>query len=79
MARPGNAQAANPKNIRRNIMAHTCSYCKGSGYVPCNRCGGEGTFVDNSKWFNKEETCPHCQGSGKRECPACNGRGEIDD
>lgn len=56
-------------------MAHYCRTCKGTGKVPCSRCGATGYF---GRYFSKE-TCYDCNGDKYNPCPACDGTGLVDD
>ena len=47
-----------------------CSNCDGSGYAPCQSCGGFG--MDNYS------DCENCSCSGEVECEECGGSGKIE-
>lgn len=69
----------------------SCSYCKGSGNVVCDNCGGDGERTGES-FFNSlyqqmngtnpngeyiKTTCSQCKGSGKTTCTYCGGKGKV--
>lgn len=45
-----------------------CFYCGGSGKLPCDWNGGEGT---------EYEHCPICVDTGEHICPECDGIGKV--
>ncbi len=67
-------------------MAKQCTYCKGSGILNCNLCGGrkyvkahvalkaKGRFVAPS---NEDVACPVCEGRGGSKCWLCEGTGQL--
>jgi molecular chaperone DnaJ len=68
---------------RRNVQ---CKKCKGSGGADgaaakvCDGCGGRGSVVTNSGFFQMSQTCPKCRGSGKyiaNKCGECGGEGCV--
>lgn len=60
-----------------------CPRCDGSGAEPggmktCDKCGGQGVFVQRNGIFAVQTTCPACKGSGriiKEKCSECGGSG----
>ena len=47
-----------------DYVTEDCSWCQGSGYVPCD-CEGH------------DEECRACGGDGYHVCPQCNGTGTV--
>jgi hypothetical protein len=68
------------RNVRQQEKKR-CTYCHGTGYLPCARCSASGMLL-NSKSFSLScdnghnmwsttERCPNCSGAGKVMCPTC--------
>ncbi len=66
-------------------MPGECSQCHGTGVaeggkrVACKRCGGSGTVVGGSSFFQVRQTCPECGGEGTtidKPCRKCHGSGQ---
>lgn len=63
-----------------------CDECHGTGAAPgtkrqtCPTCGGSGSVVGGSGWFQVRQTCPRCGGEGsivEKPCRACRGSGHV--
>ena len=58
-----------------------CRKCKGKGTIPCEDCGGIGTFHLPARSLGEWQTyplpqaCKRCEGDGKIDCPECSGSG----
>eukprot|EP00741_Cyanophora_paradoxa_P008433 tig00001310_g8160.t1 len=50
-----------------------CKKCKGTGYVICGDCEGQGRIA--AGWNMKSD--PRCSGTGRLTCPACGGAGSF--
>jgi len=55
----------------------TCYVCEGSGWVVCDRCGGEGFLPGFATLLGFVSTCDICFGSGEIECAECAGTGKL--
>jgi DnaJ-class molecular chaperone len=55
----------------------TCYVCEGSGWVVCDRCGGEGFLPGFATLLGFVSTCDVCFGSGEIECTECAGTGKL--
>ena len=60
-------------------MKETCYVCDGTGWVICERCGGQGILPGFATPIGTVTVCDFCFGSGKVECEVCNGTGEIEE
>lgn len=63
-----------------------CKRCDGTGAEPggmktCEKCNGQGVFVQRSGFFAVQTTCPACNGTGqiiKTKCNECHGSGKTE-
>lgn len=64
--------------------SENCKRCDGTGAEPggmktCDKCNGQGVFVQRNGIFAVQTTCPACGGSGKvikEPCSECRGKGK---
>ena len=64
--------------------SENCKRCDGTGAEPggmktCEKCNGQGVFVQRNGIFAVQTTCPACGGSGKvikEPCTECHGKGK---
>jgi molecular chaperone DnaJ len=63
-----------------------CDTCSGSGMTPgskretCRQCGGSGSVISGSGFFQVRQTCPVCHGAGTfstNPCAKCSGTGRV--
>ncbi|KAK3158102.1 hypothetical protein QOZ80_2AG0132950 [Eleusine coracana subsp. coracana] len=62
------------RNVRQQEKKR-CTYCHGTGYLPCARCSASGMSLITkqfsiSRWSTNER-CQNCSGAGKVMCPTC--------
>ncbi|XP_066318581.1 protein ORANGE-LIKE, chloroplastic-like [Miscanthus floridulus] len=65
------------RNVRQQEKKR-CTYCHGTGYLPCARCSASGMLL-NTKHFSllghnmwsMKGRCQNCSGAGKVMCPTC--------
>ncbi|RLM78102.1 uncharacterized protein C2845_PM12G15510 [Panicum miliaceum] len=67
------------RNVRQQEKKR-CTYCHGTGYLPCARCSASGSgmllstkpfsLTGNNMWSTNER-CQNCSGAGKVMCPTC--------
>jgi len=57
----------------------TCYLCNGTGWIVCERCGGQGFLPGFATLAGSTTMCDECMGSGEVECPVCNGTGKIEE
>lgn len=62
------------RNVRQQEKKR-CTYCHGTGYLPCARCSASGGMLVNTKRFSNmwsmKGRCQNCSGAGKVMCPTC--------
>ncbi|XP_047081949.1 protein ORANGE-LIKE, chloroplastic-like [Lolium rigidum] len=59
------------KNVRQQEKKR-CTYCHGTGYLPCARCSASKTLLSTKRFsLSTTERCSNCSGAGKVMCPTC--------
>ncbi|KAF0934248.1 hypothetical protein E2562_023609 [Oryza meyeriana var. granulata] len=68
------------RNVRQQEKKR-CTYCHGTGYLPCARCSASGMLLNTRSFtlscdnghnmWSTTERCPNCSGAGKVMCPTC--------
>lgn len=57
-----------------------CSFCNGSGKLPCSGCAGTGKVKESTAGAAKSDSgwapCARCNGKGEITCPRCKGSGK---
>jgi predicted RNA-binding Zn-ribbon protein involved in translation (DUF1610 family) len=75
----GEAAWVCPKCGDTGFSPCTVSRCNGSGYVPCDKCGGLGEIrgPDSDGIVKVLGLCPECGGTGVVSCQVCGGTGSV--
>jgi len=59
------------KNVRQQEKKR-CTYCHGTGYLPCARCSASKSLLGAKRFsLSTTERCSNCSGAGKVMCPTC--------
>ncbi|KAM0889541.1 hypothetical protein ACQ4PT_027622 [Festuca glaucescens] len=59
------------KNVRQQEKKR-CTYCHGTGYLPCARCSASKMLLSTKRFsLSTTERCSNCSGAGKVMCPTC--------
>ncbi|AQK71534.1 chaperone protein dnaJ-related [Zea mays] len=65
------------RNVRQQEKKR-CTYCHGTGYLPCARCSASGMLLNTKQFsllghnmWSMKGRCQNCSGAGKVMCPTC--------
>lgn len=65
------------RNVRQQEKKR-CTYCHGTGYLPCARCSASGMPLNTKRFslsrhnmWSTNGRCQNCSGAGKVMCPTC--------
>jgi len=76
----GATKTVNFDRLEPCLECHGSGAAKGTSPVSCTTCGGRGSVVQATGFFQIQTTCPTCRGQGKMikaPCSPCSGEGRV--